>query len=206
MSTFITTVSGRHVDLSAPDWREIDIEDVARGLSQVARFAGQARRGFGVGQHSLVVADLAPPALKLAALLHDAHEAFLGEWTGPGQEAVCLLDPHARAAIRRVQRGLDRAIARRVLEDVEASPIHGVAMEAALIADEMLHPKVVAADRQALALEMSIKGQDALQSGGAEVARACALYGAFAPNAGVIALEWLAAVRAAAFERYGDEP
>lgn len=207
MNTFITTVSDRRVDVLAPDWNDIDLGDLARGLSQLRRFGGQSRRGFSVGQHSLVVAELAHPAVRLAALLHDAHEAYLGDWTGPGIEALCTLDGFARNALMRLRRGLDIAIARRVLEDAQARPRHGTAIEATVLADEMAGPVVGRADDEALALEMAIKGQHALQNGPSPaVPRAVDLYGVMEPAAAEIALEWAQAVRAAARERYGVEP
>ena len=205
MSAVCTTVSGRRVDLLAPSWRDIDLGDIARGLAQINRFGGQSRRAFSVGQHSLVVAGLAHPSVRLAALLHDGHEPFIGDWTRPGMEALFLLDPHAEAAVARVRRQLDVAIARRVLEDVAARTMHGTAREASEIADEMVGPHVAHADDEALRLEDAIRGQDALQGTSPDIARACGLYGALAPSEGVIALEWLAAVRAAAAERYGVE-
>ena len=206
MSTVFTTVSGRRVDLLRPDWREIDIGDVARGLAQINRFGGQSRRAFSVAQHSLVVAGIAHPAVRLAALLHDAHETFLGDWTRPGLEALALLNDRAEGALSRLRRGLDIAIARRVLEDVEARPKHGTAIEAVVIADEMTSTHVCWADIEAGRLEDAIRGQDALQGTSPDIARACALYGALEPSGAVIAREWLAAVQAAAFERYGIEP
>jgi hypothetical protein len=36
-----------------------------------------------VAQHSVHVAELVPQPLKLAALLHDAHEAYMGDWSSP---------------------------------------------------------------------------------------------------------------------------
>ena len=110
MSTVVKTVSGKLIDLSAPDWREIALDDVARGLSLINRFAGQSRRPFSVGQHSLVVAELARPQVRLGALLHDAHECLLGDWTAPAMNAVVAIGGEpARAAIARVRRRLDVA-------------------------------------------------------------------------------------------------
>lgn len=61
----------------------IDIEDIAHGLAYQCRFNGQTRAFYSVAQHSLLVADLLEPELKLAGLLHDAAEAYLGDMVKP---------------------------------------------------------------------------------------------------------------------------
>lgn len=208
MSAICGTVSGKRVDLAAPDWRDIDIGDLARGLSLVNRFAGQSRRPFSSAQHSLVVAELAHPRARLPALLHDAHEALTGEWTTPAIEAVRLLGGEGAAlGLRKLRRGLDIAIARRVLEDHEAVCEHGLAVEAVALADEMAGEWVTAADAEALQVEMAVREWDALSHGRSPLtSRGCELYGVVAPDPGVVMAEWVKAVRLAAFERYGGGP
>lgn len=58
----------------APTLREIGV-----GLGRMPRFAGQTREWYPVLSHSLVVAVLLPPELRVYGLLHDAHEAILGD-------------------------------------------------------------------------------------------------------------------------------
>ena len=50
-------LSGRRLDLLAPDPADIEIEDIAHGLARVARWNGQTKgdHSFSVAQHSLVV-------------------------------------------------------------------------------------------------------------------------------------------------------
>lgn len=60
------------------------LTDIAIGLSRAARFAGQGRRWWSVLDHSLVVEEIArgagmTDAVRLAALLHDAHECVTGD-------------------------------------------------------------------------------------------------------------------------------
>ena len=207
MTTICKTVSGRKVDLLTPDWREIDIEDVARGLSLINRFGGQSRRAFSVAQHSLVVAELAKPHLRLAALLHDAHEALIGDWLRPAVETMRRIGGEgAYIGLISLRRRLDIAIARRVLEDCEAVCAFGLEVEAKLLSEEMVGPSVTQADDEALRLEDAIRGAGALQNGPSPaLSRAVELYGVIAPGDGVIMLEWLRAVRLAAFERYAGE-
>lgn len=69
------------IDLCNPSPEAIDPEQIGMCLARLPRWGGKTRRDFGaysVAQHSYNVALLVPPELKLAALLHDAHEAILG--------------------------------------------------------------------------------------------------------------------------------
>lgn len=94
------TGSGRAVDLLAPAADDIDLEtDVAEALARLPRFTGHVRSGaYSVAQHCVLGADLlardADPDLAAAFLLHDAHEAYLGDIATPVQRAL------ARAAAR----------------------------------------------------------------------------------------------------------
>src|SRR3569623_327230 len=74
-------LSGRRLDLLDPAAIDIEIDDIALGLSRVARGNGQTTgdHGFSVAQHSLIVEDICAfidPAItvphRLLALLHDA--------------------------------------------------------------------------------------------------------------------------------------
>jgi 5'-deoxynucleotidase YfbR-like HD superfamily hydrolase len=85
-------LSGRRLDLLDPSPLDVEIGDIAHGLARVARWNGQTRgdHAFSVGQHSLLVEDIfcamhpdAPPAHRLAALLHDAPEYVIGDMISP---------------------------------------------------------------------------------------------------------------------------
>lgn len=75
--------NGALIDLENPDWRAIDIHSVAISLSRIPRFLGHTIRPVSVLEHSIAVARIVPPRLRLAALLHDAHEALIGDITRP---------------------------------------------------------------------------------------------------------------------------
>lgn len=77
------TYSGFEIDLLQPTEASIDINDIAHALSNICRFGGHCAPFYSVAQHSLIVAALAPQHLKLAALLHDAPEAYLGDVIKP---------------------------------------------------------------------------------------------------------------------------
>jgi len=81
--TWMETISGRRMDLLNPDPDQIDIEDIAHQLGIIPRFTGATRFPYSVAQHSLYVSMLVPDHLKLPALLHDAHEPYIGDLSTP---------------------------------------------------------------------------------------------------------------------------
>ncbi len=126
-----TTVAsrGRPVCLLDPTPAMIDLEtDVAEGLARLARFTGAVRSGaYSVAQHCVLGADAllretGREQLALAFLLHDAHEAYIGDIATPVVEALGLAvrdalrtcepspDLVVHVALNRLKRGLDAAI------------------------------------------------------------------------------------------------
>lgn len=80
---WILTHSGRHVELRNPDPEEIDISDIARGISRECRFTGQCREFYSVAQHSVLASLIVAAEFALEALLHDATEAFIKDIPSP---------------------------------------------------------------------------------------------------------------------------
>lgn len=80
---YVCTFLGNRFYPLEPRIDQIDIEDIAHGLAYQCRFNGQTTRFYSVAQHSLMVATLVPPRLRLPALLHDAAEAYLGDMVKP---------------------------------------------------------------------------------------------------------------------------
>lgn len=77
------TATGRIIDVLNPQVDQIDVEDIAWGLSNFCRFGGQMRTNYNVGQHSVLVACMAPAKLKPVALHHDSPEAYIGDVIKP---------------------------------------------------------------------------------------------------------------------------
>lgn len=80
---WILTHTGKRFDLFEPDADMIDPRDIAHSLAHLCRFNGHSREFYSVAQHSCLVADLVPTEHKLAALLHDATEAYIGDMVRP---------------------------------------------------------------------------------------------------------------------------
>ncbi len=84
--TTITTHTLGTLDLAAPRPEDIDLDDIVHGLAHACRWANQGR-WYTVAQHSLEVCWLAKKEglsrdIQVAALMHDAHEAYVGDLSG----------------------------------------------------------------------------------------------------------------------------
>ena len=97
--TWRQTYTGRRFDLVEPTADMVCLEDIAHALSLTNRFGGHVTRAYSVAEHSLYVSwvdtwrrphTLAEPSplLALYSLLHDAHEAYLGD-LHPGIKPIC---------------------------------------------------------------------------------------------------------------------
>ncbi len=119
MTAWMQTGRGRPIDLLAPDLTAIDVAaEIAWPLAGLARFAAhqetnepEARQPiWSVAQHCVVGADAVfaetgSLASALAFLVHDAHEAFIGDLTTPVANA---LEDHVETVVKFVF-GLDAA-------------------------------------------------------------------------------------------------
>lgn len=117
--SWMLTHTGAAVELEwmAPD--TLSILDVAHHVAQINRFSGAALRPYSVAEHSLLVAEIAErelglrdPTALLAALLHDAHEAYVGDMSTPLKlvigQAWTRTEARAAFAVRR-RFGVDAA-------------------------------------------------------------------------------------------------
>jgi hypothetical protein len=99
MSAKILTHSGYWFDLEHPETSYISIDDIAHALSNACRFTGQCDRFYSVAQHCVNVSYVVDEGLALAALLHDASEAYTGDMNSP-LKSLC---PEFRAIELRIQ-------------------------------------------------------------------------------------------------------
>ena len=96
--------SGGIFDLANPGASEIKVEDIAHGLAHTCRFAGQCKAFYSVAEHSVLVSQIVPQA-ELAALFHDAAEAFVGDMSRPLKQ---LLPEYTK-----IEKDIERAIFQR---------------------------------------------------------------------------------------------
>ena len=91
---WIVTADGHEASLEFPTHADYEIERIAHSLAQINRFNGHAARPYSVAEHSLLVLDIAKTKLgldahgQMAALMHDAHEAYVTDLSSPAKTAV----------------------------------------------------------------------------------------------------------------------
>lgn len=86
--SYITTYTGAHFYPTAPDEKNIHIEDIAHALSYICRGNGHVKNFFSVGQHCInctleAMARGYSRRVCLACLLHDAGEAYMSDVPRP---------------------------------------------------------------------------------------------------------------------------
>lgn len=76
---WLQTHSGGVFDLINPRAEDVYWPDIAASLAKLCRFNGHCRVHYSVAQHCILVAKHVPPEAQLYALLHDAHESYMGD-------------------------------------------------------------------------------------------------------------------------------
>lgn len=121
---FISTPSVPQFHFLDPRPEEIHIGDIAHSLSLLCRFGGHCAVFYSVAEHSIIVAEVlemmgAEPVTVLAALLHDAEEAYLPDIPRP-------IKAHMREAVA-IYNNLEDAIDKKfLLKDANWSSIRDV--------------------------------------------------------------------------------
>lgn len=101
---WIQVYSGKPFTLLSPGISDIDITDIAHALSMQCRFNGHVKAFYSVAEHSVNVSHEVPEQYALAALLHDAAEAYLGDMVSPLKAYM----PDFREAESRVEAAIYR--------------------------------------------------------------------------------------------------
>lgn len=121
LATIMETYTGQEVDLSRPQPATIKIEDIAWQLSRQPRFLGATTSDnvYSVAQHSVLVLNRVRQtertniSLLVTALLHDAHEAYIGDISKPMGQLLDLAQP-----LKRLKSRLQNAIHTGLLKDI----------------------------------------------------------------------------------------
>jgi len=87
MEPWIETATGGKFWFDGRD-NNINIGDISQALSKMCRFTGHCRFFYSVAEHSVNVSFLVPPEQALAALLHDASEAYLADIASPVKQLL----------------------------------------------------------------------------------------------------------------------
>ena len=92
---WILTATGAQVDLELMAADSLSLLDVAHALALVNRFGGHTSRPYSVAEHSVHVSSIMErdlgirhPAALLAGLMHDAHEAYVGDIATPMKQIL----------------------------------------------------------------------------------------------------------------------
>lgn len=111
--TWMPSCNGLPIELATPSALQVDFAEIAHALSHLNRSSGNAMTPVSVGLHTLIGLDLCPTAAVRAHwLLHDCHEARLGDVTMPMKEAtrwiaIDLFGPDVADRIDAVRRELE---------------------------------------------------------------------------------------------------
>lgn len=110
--TWVQTYSRVAFDLAAPRAEDIRLDDLAHSLAYQCRFGGHTRLHVSVAQHSVMVAAAMLHATgdrhaAAHALLHDAHECYLGDIKQPVKALLAAVAP---GAVKAIERRIDAAI------------------------------------------------------------------------------------------------
>lgn len=83
---YFSSLSGGACYFLAPERSHITLDDIALTLARFPRWGGRTKaclQAYSVAEHSIHVSYLVPEEHALAALMHDATEAYLGDIPSP---------------------------------------------------------------------------------------------------------------------------
>ena len=140
---WVQTLSGAAFNFDDPAPASIRLADITHALALLNRFSGHTTQPWSVAQHTLLCYHLlmadcpkASAEMRLAVLLHDAHEAYVGDVASPLKWAM---------------RG--QSDARSAYDAIESRAARAVETRFGLTMTEMMAYTVRRTDMQALWLE-----------------------------------------------------
>lgn len=118
MTTVVRMFGGVDIDLLNPDLSKISIGSIFRTLSIMPRYNGQTRRFYSNLEHSfhgaIEFASLGQVQQARAFLIHDAHEALIGDITVPTAVAAGI-----QPQLTELKSRIDAAMSKRFKCDLE---------------------------------------------------------------------------------------
>ena len=91
---YITTQSCLRLQIPGFTVHDVRLADIVHSLAMQTRYLGHCSRFYSVAEHSVMVCNLAEidhgrgSDVARAALLHDAHEAYVGDFPSPFKNAI----------------------------------------------------------------------------------------------------------------------
>lgn len=85
---WMQTISGRRFYPTNPRSDEVNEHDIGHALSMLCRYAGHVVSFYSVAEHSVLMSQAVVPEHALAALLHDATEAYLVDVPRPVKRSL----------------------------------------------------------------------------------------------------------------------
>lgn len=85
---WMQTFTGRQFWPLDPRPEEVHIQDIAHALANDCRYGGHCRRFYSVAEHSVLLARAVSAPNRLAALMHDAPEGYLGDLIRPVKRSM----------------------------------------------------------------------------------------------------------------------
>jgi hypothetical protein len=123
------TFTGKLVDPLVLRVEDIDEHDIAHALALTNRYGGHTSIAYSVAEHSILVGYLARlkggPVAGLLGLLHDAHEAYLGDMIHPLKHYSCSSKTYGKQC--------DKAQA--VIDTALGVPLSGFEVERKIVRD-----------------------------------------------------------------------
>jgi hypothetical protein len=147
--TYIYTSSGRKIDFLSPNVNNFILDDIIVALGRINRFGGHTREEWSVLQHSVFVNLIIEhyrtfdQELRAAAILHDAHEAYVGDIVTPLKNIIGV----ENSALMKIVSRIDKCIANKFLSKERSVFDADLIKEADIMAmiiegERFLHPNL----------------------------------------------------------------